>query len=250
MTTDRPSSAHEKPGDDPTRTALVAAAFRLFALEGVGAVSLRRITADAGAANQSAVHYHFKNRLGLVAAVLDHVNRMLAPQQAEAIAELTSIGKRRAPTVDEVVQVGLSPYVYLHQMSSDGELALRFLSRLTWESGADAQKLMLEKVRPHFLRLLPFLERALPHKSPEALDFQLYMAAANIIHGLADISLLNQEPMSNVDVLYKERPLTMLQYFYGYIAAGLSSRVDIDAQGEQRPSGGRSARKVSRAKRR
>ncbi len=250
MTSARPKSTTEKPGDDPTRTALVAAAFRLFALEGVGAVSLRRITSEAGAANQSAIHYHFKSRLGLVAAVLDHVNRMLAPQQTEAIAELASIGKRRAPTVDEIVQVGLSPYVYLHQMSPDGELALRFLSRLTWESGADAQKLMLEKVRPYFLRLLPFLERALPRKSYEALDFQLYMAAANIIHGLADISLLNQEPMSNVDVLNKERPLAMLRYFYGYIAAGLSSHVDFDAKDESGESRSQSARKASRAKRR
>ena len=61
-------------GDDATRKALVVAAFRLFAMEGVGAVSLRRITASAGAANQSAIHYHFSNRLGLVRAVLDHVN--------------------------------------------------------------------------------------------------------------------------------------------------------------------------------
>ncbi|MFC4251479.1 TetR/AcrR family transcriptional regulator [Sinimarinibacterium flocculans] len=209
-------------GDDATRKALVVAAFRLFAMEGVGAVSLRRITASAGAANQSAIHYHFSNRLGLVRAVLDHVNEMLGPLQTEAIAELDAVARERRPSVDEIVRIGLSPYVHLHQTSDEGERALRFLSRLTWESGADAQKLMLEKVRPYFLRLLPFLERALPHKSAEALDFQLYMAAANVIHGLADITLLGQEPMSSVDRLYKERPLDMLRYFYDYIAAGLA----------------------------
>lgn len=213
------------PAEDRTRQALVDQALEMFAAEGLGAVSLRRITAAAGAANQSAVHYHFRNKLGLVRAVLDRVNERLAPLQADALAELRAIGHGRAPTAEEIVGIGLAPYVYLYQTSDDGQLCLRFLSRLTWESGADAQKLMLQKVRPYFLELMPFLQRAFPDKPLEALDFQLYMAAANIIHGLADITLLGREPMSSTDRLYRERPLDMLKYFYAYIAAGLSSRV-------------------------
>jgi AcrR family transcriptional regulator len=221
----RPTRKAASPGEDRTRQTLVDHALEMFALEGVGAVSLRRITAAAGAANQSAVHYHFRNKLGLVRAVLDGVNEKLAPLQAEALAELAAIAKKRAATAEEIVGIGLSPYVYLFQQSDQGQLCLRFLSRLTWESGAEAQKLMLQKVRPYFLKLMPHLERAFPDKPVEALDFQLYMAAANIIHGLADVTLLGREPMSSTDRLYRERPLDMLKYFYAYIAAGLSSRV-------------------------
>jgi AcrR family transcriptional regulator len=50
--------------------ALIRAAERLFAEKGSDAVSLREITAAAGATNASAVQYHFGDRRGLVRAVL------------------------------------------------------------------------------------------------------------------------------------------------------------------------------------
>jgi AcrR family transcriptional regulator len=209
--------------EEQTRYALVSTALRLFAEEGPNAVSIRRITAEAGAANQSAVHYHFENKLGLVRAVLDAVNERLRPLQEEAMAELGDIAAQRTATVKEIVGIGLSPYIYLFQESGEGQLAMRFLARLTWESGVEAQDLLIQKVRPYFLGLTPFLQAALPSKALEALDFQLYMAAANIIHGLAEITVLAREPDSRVDRLYRERQQDLLRYFYAYISAGLAS---------------------------
>jgi AcrR family transcriptional regulator len=209
--------------EDATQSALVATALGLFAREGVKAVSLRRITAEAGASNQSAVHYHFSNKLGLIRAVLDDINTSLAPLQDEALAEVAAIARRRKPTVREIVAIGFGPYLALYMQSEQGRLCLRFLSRLTWESGDQAQELMLQKVRPYFLKLLPFLQKALPRKPLEALDFQLFMAAANLIHGLADITLLGRQLSGNVAQLYQRRPQDMIDYFYDYISAGLSS---------------------------
>jgi AcrR family transcriptional regulator len=51
--------------------AIVAAAERLFARHGIGAVSLRQIRQEAGAANDFAVQYHFQDRKGLVKAVYE-----------------------------------------------------------------------------------------------------------------------------------------------------------------------------------
>lgn len=53
------------------RDQLIAAAETLFAQRGVDAVSLREINATAGARNASALHYHFRDRAGLIRAVLD-----------------------------------------------------------------------------------------------------------------------------------------------------------------------------------
>ena len=50
--------------------ALIRSAELLFAERGSDAVSLREITAAAGATNASAVQYHFGDRKGLVRAVL------------------------------------------------------------------------------------------------------------------------------------------------------------------------------------
>ncbi|HET6788217.1 MAG TPA: helix-turn-helix domain-containing protein, partial [Aquabacterium sp.] len=56
--------------DTPTK--LVEAALSLFARHGIEAVSIRQITLAAGQSNESAVHYHFRNKAGLIAAVLDY----------------------------------------------------------------------------------------------------------------------------------------------------------------------------------
>lgn len=210
---------------DPTRQQLVLAALELFALEGMPGVSLRRITAAAGAANQSAVHYHFGNKTGLIRAILEEVNARLAPLQAEALAELGAIARERRPSVREIVAIGFAPYVILFQQSREGRLAVCFLSRLTWESGAEGQELLVKTVRPYFLQLEAPLRAALPGKRTDALGFHIYLAINNLIHGLTDITLLGREPMFGVDRLYRQRPQDLLEYFYDYISAGLASAV-------------------------
>ncbi|MFA5937819.1 MAG: TetR family transcriptional regulator [Sinimarinibacterium sp.] len=208
---------------DPTRHQLVLAALELFAVEGVNATSIRSITAHAGAANQSAVHYHFRNKDGLILAVLDYVNEQLTPPQNEALLELKRMKRQRALNVREIVSIGFAPYVQMYLSSQEGQICLRFLSRLTWESGPDAQDLLLEKVRPYFLKILPYLEAACPDKPHDALDFQLYLAAANLIHGLSDLTLLSRQTSGSVAKLLKNRPEDMLSYFIDYIAGGLLS---------------------------
>lgn len=53
----------------PGALGLVFAAERLFALHGIDGVSLRQVAAEAGSANNSAVHYHFGSKEGLIAAI-------------------------------------------------------------------------------------------------------------------------------------------------------------------------------------
>jgi len=55
----------------PSASALriVIAAERLFAMNGIEGVSLRQISTEGGSANNSAVHYHFGSKQGLIAAI-------------------------------------------------------------------------------------------------------------------------------------------------------------------------------------
>jgi AcrR family transcriptional regulator len=56
---------------DSTRRAILDAAEKLFAEHGPQAVSLNEINSAARQRNTAAVHYHFKNRDGLLTAVLE-----------------------------------------------------------------------------------------------------------------------------------------------------------------------------------
>lgn len=58
------------PNPEVTKQRLITAAEGLFAEHGIEGVSLREINTAAGVGNTSALQYHFRNRAGLVRAVL------------------------------------------------------------------------------------------------------------------------------------------------------------------------------------
>ena len=178
---------------DGTRQQLLLAALALFATHGIAAVPLSRVRDAVGAGNLSVIHYHFHNKSGLVRAVLADAAARLAPLQAEALDELKGIAARGTPTVRDVVAIGFAPFLGTAMSSEVGMQTVRFLSRLTWESGQDAQALLVQTVRPYFSELSLFLRGALPDKPPERLTLHLYLAVNSLIHGLTDISLLSQE---------------------------------------------------------
>jgi AcrR family transcriptional regulator len=51
---------------------IVLAAERLFAFHGIDGVSLRQISIEAGSSNNSAVHYYFGSKGGLISAIFRH----------------------------------------------------------------------------------------------------------------------------------------------------------------------------------
>ena len=61
-----------------TRQRLLLTALHLYAQEGLDAVSLRRISADAGSRNSAAMHYHFSNKLGVIQALVEMIAGELA----------------------------------------------------------------------------------------------------------------------------------------------------------------------------
>jgi AcrR family transcriptional regulator len=75
-----------------TREALMEHGALLFARDGIGAVTTRQLHAAIGARNESAIHYHFGSRDGLVREILR--------------VHLAAIEERRAPLVAEIEAAG------------------------------------------------------------------------------------------------------------------------------------------------
>jgi len=75
-----------------TRAALLDAASRLFAERGPEGVSLAEINAAARQKNTAAVHYHFRNREGLLAALLEPHQQAIDAQRRELLDALTPGG--------------------------------------------------------------------------------------------------------------------------------------------------------------
>lgn len=228
-----------KPADEgDTRQRLIEAALGAFAEQGLDAVSIRSITARAGQGNQTAVRYYFGDKEGLVAAVLDQVGQWLAPLQQEALDELAA-NPAIAHSARGLVALAFAPLVTLFSAHALGVTSIRFLSRLTWQSGGQGQALLVATLQPYFLNFQDHLQRLFPEKPRDALTLQFYLAVNNVIHGLADHSLLRQHRGPELGALYPDGP-RMLEYLFDYIAGGLGSPATRAMTAPTRRSGARS----------
>lgn len=119
-----------------TRLALIHAAERLFAEQGLQRTSLRQINQEAGQRNESAIHYHFGSREAVIAAILDlrtkPVNeerlRMLnAARDAAAGAPLSSLA---------LAEVFVLPLARSIIAAPGGNHYARFLTQLYLDHGS------------------------------------------------------------------------------------------------------------------
>src|SRR5687767_10346794 len=98
-----------------TRERLVEVAEQLFGDRGVGVVSLREINTAAGQRNTAALHYHFKSRAGLLAAIGEKHRPRISRHQADLCA-LALAAPDGAPDVRALVEAVIRPWAeYLEQ---------------------------------------------------------------------------------------------------------------------------------------
>jgi TetR/AcrR family transcriptional regulator, regulator of cefoperazone and chloramphenicol sensitivity len=114
-----------------TRERLLRAGEHLFARKGVAGALTREIVALAGQANDSAVHYHFGSRRGLLGAIVDrHVLRMEEQRKPALDALVTG-----DPDVGAVLAAVVEPMTA--ELTDDsGRDFLRIVAQLAGESGA------------------------------------------------------------------------------------------------------------------
>lgn len=160
------SEATNRPArSDATRQALMRAAEKMIAADGIENVTIRDILTEAGQKNTSALQYHFKNLKGLINAI--HATRSGEVQQkrAQLLAELLT--KSPQPSLRQICALMVQPVFDLARSNVDvrryvkafgHELALSetsALSKVTGEgggaggsSGAEVGKLLRDAL-PH-----------------------------------------------------------------------------------------------------
>lgn len=94
------------PGDGPTSASatrrastkelLIETGERLFGQHGFEGISLREIAAAAGQSNSNVVQYHFKDKSGLVRAILEERVQYLEALRSEMLAGLQENGRHQA----------------------------------------------------------------------------------------------------------------------------------------------------------
>jgi len=119
------------PDASKTRAALLDAAARAFARDGVFNASLIDITRQAGQGNRAALRYHFGSRDGVLCAVIQRHAEFLAHREGE----LLEVARHQAG-LESVVEALVRPAAELADSGWRGRCCLLIIAELTGEDRA------------------------------------------------------------------------------------------------------------------
>ncbi|WP_027520988.1 TetR/AcrR family transcriptional regulator [Bradyrhizobium sp. Ec3.3] len=175
---------------DQTRSAILAAAERLYAVRGFGDVTLRDIVAEANV-NLAAVNYHFGSKDELIAELF--VTRSIALNR-ERLAELKTAeeqGDGRA-SVDVILRALVGPTLHgCLGPANQRSTAARFMIRASIESVPPIRRIKNREI-DHLRKFAAAMRRALPDRSDEEIYWGLHFALAMAHHTIRESERLTK----------------------------------------------------------
>lgn len=198
-----------------TRQRLLQTALHLYAAEGLHAVSLRRISAEAGSKNSAAVHYHFQNKLGVVQALVEMITRELGHIAATLRQEQSS-----KPSLRAACRNILQPLVQLPSSQPWGADGVRFLSKLVSDSDAEIAAMVNTVYAPFWQRMDRWLAKELPDLPTPVRRLRIMFISTNVLHGVAEAAWLTHTPLGDLSHLDEN---TLLDHLVDYLIGGLQA---------------------------
>jgi AcrR family transcriptional regulator len=205
---------HASQGLD-TRQRLLLTAMHLYATEGLHAVSLRRISAEAGSKNSAAMHYHFQNKIGVVQALVE----LIAMELRHIDAQLRE-GQPSPGSLRESCRNTLRPLAQLPRTQTWGADAVRFIARLVSENDPDIATAVNEVYAPFWRRLDQALATQLPDLPAPVRQLRLMFMSTNIFHGLAEVAWLDHTPLGDLSHFDGD---ALLDHLVDYLIGGLQA---------------------------
>ncbi|WP_162460443.1 MULTISPECIES: TetR family transcriptional regulator [unclassified Mycolicibacterium] len=202
------------------RTQLLIAGERLIAESGPD-VSLRDVAVAAGQRNNSAVHYHFGSRDGLIEAIIGHRQAPLEQARLALLAEYESVGKPD-DTIAALVAILVEPLFEAPYADGSRHYA-RFLERVR-NHPVMAELALTADQWPATRILTTRMLRALDYL-PEAVRRQRLAAMASVMFALlADHERLLDEHRDTATLSEAEARENIISMVVGLLTAPMVSR--------------------------
>ncbi len=165
-----------------TKRRLLDVAERLFADQGFDSVSLRAITAEAGA-NLAAVNYHFGSKESLIAAVIARQVEPINRRRLELLEGAVDAREIVAAFVDPVLQEA-------ERSGADGGHFLKLMSRCTAARDEKVSALIAVQFREVVRRFVMAIGDACPGLSAEVVHLRLLFTAGAMAQSLFHLDKL------------------------------------------------------------
>jgi AcrR family transcriptional regulator len=217
---------------DQTRTAILAAAERLYADRGFGDVTLRDIVAAANV-NLAAVNYHFGSKDELIAELF--VTRSLALNR-ERLRELKAAEEKGGGTaaLPDILRALVGPTLRgCLGPERERSTAARFMIRASIESVPPIRRIKNREV-DHLRKFAGAMRRSLPDRADAELYWGLHFALAMAHHTIRESERLTKLSDGKCDlddvqgVIERVVSVAALALMGGETASKTASRRDVE----------------------
>ena len=164
------------------RERILAAAELLFAGRGIDGVSLREITAAAGA-NVAAVHYHFGSKEAVLEELFMHRAQEITSQRLKLLGEVRR-NRKGQPVLEDVLAAFLRPALEV-TAAPGGEAFVRLRARLAFEPSEVRRAVLGKAFDASSRQFLNALRDALPHLAAEVLYWRFHFVLGAMVYTMA-----------------------------------------------------------------
>jgi AcrR family transcriptional regulator len=201
---------------DYSKQQLLLSALELFAEHGIDAVSMRMVNRRAGAKNNSAMHYHFGDKSGLIEAVMAFIQDWFEDEREQALVEVEAAAKAGPISVRNVLEAWIIPYIKLME-EEWGYGAIRFIARIGFEGDKDTYELHTRFGAKAIKRFQKLVEQCFPETSKKLLMMKLHYCQTSIVYSLANNKTLGFSYMGDISCSLKE----LCDLYLDFNAAGM-----------------------------
>lgn len=206
-----------------TRQRLLFAAEKLFAEEGVGAVSMRQINSAAEQKNNSSLHYHFGSREAIMEAILDYRMSTAGRRRTKLLSDLMAEGGE--PNLRALVHVAIWPLAEQLLTENQPNYFVRYLAQLHRLPQFDAWLLVRHRNRESLVRVYLKLMRLIEGLPRPIVHTRAIIGLRNAIYMLADL-----------DRLIVERHSSMRDEMVRFYARDLIDMLSVSLTAEMSPA--------------
>jgi len=203
-----------------TKERLLRVAEKLFAIEGIGAVSMRRICIEAGQKNNNALQYHFGDRNKLIEAILADRMTAINAQREKLLEEIVAQG--HDGDLRHLVAAMILPFAAQLEDRERGCYYVRFSAQLFGQGRALA---LLSESHPwteSSHRIVAMIRKCLSDLPEEILMERLTLMANQFVHATA----AKEIDLSRIDPSEREHSITRFaNNLIDYVVGGLTAPV-------------------------